>query len=158
MNIVVKPAKPADAETVAKLIGELLAEIMGATGSKEFNFNLIEAKASAEGYLRRNVYFAFIAWTDPGNEAVGVLSLYECHSLYAEGIFGTIAELFVRPAFRSQGIGQSLLKSARDFAATRDWKRIEVTTPPLPLFQRSLEFYAKQGFAITGGHKLKTLL
>jgi hypothetical protein len=33
-----------------------------------------------------------------------------------------------------------------------------VTTPPLPQFDRTLAFYAKQGFAITGGRKLKAVL
>ena len=158
MNIVVKLAYPTHAEWVAQLIGELLREIMDTLGSEEFKFNLIEAKARAADFLERNVYFAFIAWSDDGNQPIGVISLYECHSLYAGGVFGTIAELYVRPEFRSQGIGCSLLESAKDFGKSKSWKRLEVTTPPLPLFQRSLEFYEKQGFAVAGGHKLKSLL
>jgi len=42
--------------------------------------------------------------------------------------------------------------------ATRGWKRREVTTPPLPEFDRTLAFYPREGFAVTGGRTLKTLL
>jgi hypothetical protein len=38
------------------------------------------------------------------------------------------------------------------------WKRLEVTTPPLSLFERSLSFYTREGFSITGGRKLKLAL
>jgi GNAT superfamily N-acetyltransferase len=47
------------------------------------------------------------------------------------------------------------LEKAVEFADKRDWKRIEVTTPPLPEFERTLNFYQKNGFEISGGKKLK---
>ena len=143
---------------MAVLVGELLNEIMDAMGSKEFAFNQTDACLRAESCLRRKVCFAFIAWSLTGNHALGLIVLYESHALYAEGDFGTISEFYVRPTFRSQGIGQALLESARHFGRAKVWKRIEATTPPLPLFQRTLEFYEKQGFAVTGGRKLKSLL
>ncbi len=40
----------------------------------------------------------------------------------------------------------------------RGWKRLEVTTPPLPQFDNTLAFYRREGFAITGGRKLKRVL
>lgn len=156
MAIVIKPAEPGDAAVLAALAGELLQEIMDATGGADFHFDLEEAQARAEDFLRRKVYFAFIAWE--GAQAAGLICLYESRALYAEGDFGTIAELYVRPAWRSQGIGASLLDAARQFGASRAWKRLEVTTPPLPLFQRTLEFYQGHGFAVAGGRKLKSLL
>jgi len=42
--------------------------------------------------------------------------------------------------------------------ATLGWKRLEVTTPPLPQFDNTLAFYEREGFAITGGRKLKLAL
>jgi len=48
--------------------------------------------------------------------------------------------------------------AARAFGASKGWTRLEVTTPPLPAFERTLAFYEREGFAITGGRKLKTLL
>jgi hypothetical protein len=44
------------------------------------------------------------------------------------------------------------------FGKARGWKRLEVTTPPLPQFEKTLAFYEREGFAITGGRKLKVLL
>jgi GNAT superfamily N-acetyltransferase len=84
--------------------------------------------------------------------------LCESHALYAEGAFGTIPELYVRPEYRSQGLGRSLLSQAMAFGSSRGWKRLEVATPPLPEFDRTLAFYEREGFAVTGGRKLKLLL
>jgi GNAT superfamily N-acetyltransferase len=146
----------ADCAELAALLGELLHEIMAGVGSREFEFCLEETQARAEDFLRRGVYFPFIARQD--GVAVGFLGLYESHALYAEGDFGTIAELYVRPAYRSRGIGVALLAEARALGAVRGWKRLEVTAPPLPVFQRTLAFYERHGFAVAGGRKLKTLL
>ena len=35
-------------------------------------------------------------------------------------------------------------------------ERLEVTTPPLPEFERTLSFYETNNFEISGGRKLKT--
>jgi GNAT superfamily N-acetyltransferase len=51
-----------------------------------------------------------------------------------------------------------LLDAARQYAVQQGWKRIDVTTPPLPAFQSTLAFYEREGFTITGGRKLKTML
>lgn len=152
----IQAAQPADAPTVAVLVGELLQEIMATTGGTDFSFDWQEATARAEEMLKRHVYFAFIAWDDA--QPAGLACLYESHALYAGGSFGTLSELYVRPAGRSQGIGAALLDEARRFGAARGWQRLEVTTPPLPWFERALGFYERHGFAVTGGRKLKSLL
>jgi hypothetical protein len=51
-----------------------------------------------------------------------------------------------------------LLEQAVAFGASRGWTRVEVTTPPLPQFEKTLAFYEREGFAITGGRKLKRAL
>lgn len=158
MNIEILPAGLDDSDLVAGLVGELLSEIMDALGTEEFHFNREEAKARAEDFLRREVYFPFIAWRTEPRQAVGLICLYESHALYAEGDFGTIAELYVRPAFRSQKIGAALLDKAKALGQARAWTRLEVTTPPLPSFDKTLAFYQTQGFAVTGGRKLKSFL
>lgn len=50
------------------------------------------------------------------------------------------------------------MAEARALATTRDWRRLEVTTPPLPEFDRTLAFYEREGFSITGARKLKAAL
>ena len=139
------------------MVGELLNEIMGAIEIGAFNFSLDETTARAEDFIDREEYFVFVARSENAGP-VGFIALYESHALYAEGAFGTISELFVRPGFRSQRVGQHLIEQAKCFAISRSWKRLEVTTPPLPQFDNTLAFYEREGFAITGGRKLKFLL
>jgi len=150
-------SSPADAPEIAVMVGELLAEIMAAIGIQAFQFDLGETTTRLADFLQREKYFVFVARDDEG-QALGFLALYESFALYAEGAFGTIPELYVRPAFRSSHLGKDLLDHARMFAASRGWKRLEVTTPPLPQFDRTLAFYEREGFAITGGRKLKLAL
>ena len=44
---------------------------------------------------------------------------------------------------------------AKGIGRLKGWTRLEVTTPPLPEFDRTLAFYQQQGFSISGGRKLK---
>ncbi|HET19168.1 MAG TPA: N-acetyltransferase [Chromatiales bacterium] len=139
------------------MVGELLAEIMEAIGVQAFNFDLGETIGRLENFLSRGKYLVLVA-RDREHRALGFLTLYEGHALYAEGDFGIIAEFYVRPACRSAGVGHALADEARALARSMGWKRLEVTTPPLPQFDRTLAFYEREGFAITGGRKLKLAL
>ena len=113
--------------------------------------------ARLKDFIYREKYFVFVAQSE--NQAlVGFIALYENYALYAEGAFGTIPELFVRPGYRSQNVGQRLMEQAKTFGNSRGWKRLEVTTPPLPQFDKTIAFYEREGFAITGGRKLKVAL
>ena len=150
-------ATKSDAHEVAIMVGELLHEIMGIIGMQAFNFNLDETTTRLEDFIKREKYVVFIAQEEYANP-VGFVSLYEGYALYAEGAFGVIPELFVRPMFRSMDIGRLLILKAKSFGKLRDWKRLEVTTPPLPEFDRTLAFYEREGFTITGGRKLKVAL
>lgn len=145
-----------DASAVAEMLGDLLAEI-GTTigGANPFDFDLPTAEALLADFMAREKVFVFIA---RGDAVLGFIALHESHAVYAGGAFGTISELYVSPAARGGGIGRGLIDAARTIARERGWKRLEVTTPPLPQFQRTLDFYRRLGFAITGGRKLKTLL
>lgn len=136
------------------MVGELLDEIMNALGVRAFNFDLGETTARTREFLESGKYFVLLARA--GREEAALLTLYESYALYAEGAFGTIPELYVRPAYRSKGVGRRLVAAARELGAERGWKRLEVTTPPLPAFDRTLKFYERAGFSVTGGRKLKT--
>ena len=156
-NISIQRATINDALEVAVMVGELLNEIMSAIGVQAFNFSLDETTARLKGFIDREKYFVFVAQSENAGP-VGFIALYESHALYAEGAFGTIPELFVRPEFRSQDLGLRLVEQAKTFGSSRGWKRLEVTTPPLPQFDKTLTFYGREGFAITGGRKLKVVL
>ncbi len=156
MSIRITPAEPSDAPLVAGLVGELLQEIMAAIGTKVFAFSLAETETRARAWLTDGSYNVLIA--REGDSPTGFLALVECRALYAEGLFGIIPELYVRPGWRSRGAGRQLVAEAKQVARSKGWTRLEVTTPPLPQFDRTLAFYEQQGFGISGGRKMKVEL
>jgi len=153
----IRAATAEDAAAVAAMVDELLSEIMQTIGVQAFDVASAETAARLRHFIGTGRYAVFVA-IEGGRGPVGFIALYESCALYAGGVFGTIPELYVRPGFRSLGIGQGLLEAARQFGKSRGWTRLEVTTPPLPEFDRTLAFYEQEGFAVTGGRKMKTLL
>lgn len=154
--IQIEIAQPDDAEVISILVGELLDEIMLAVREKVFEFHQNETVVRARTWMTNGLYTVLLARA--AAVPVGFLALYESYALYTEGVYGTIPELYVRPAYRSRGIGASLLAEAKRVGELRSWRRLEVTTPPLPQFDRTLAFYERHGFAISGGRKLKVEL
>jgi len=156
-NFTIQRATASDAQEVAVMVGELLAEIMNAIGVQAFNFDFAETTSRLQDFLNREKYFVFVARSGSGKPA-GFIALYESYALYAEGAFGTIPELYVRPEYRANELGLRLVSHGKTFGSSRGWTRLEVTTPPLPQFDRTLAFYEREGFAISGGRKLKVSL
>jgi GNAT superfamily N-acetyltransferase len=152
-DITIQRATADDAQEIAALVGDLLAEIMNSIGVQAFNFDHDETTTRLKDFLDREKYVARV-----NRSLAGFIALYESYALYAEGAFGTIPELYVRPEYRSNNVGQRLVSQAKSFGVSRGWKRLEVTTPPLPQFDKTLSFYEREGFAITGGRKLKIAL
>lgn len=156
-NLTIQRATVSDAQKIAVMVGELLAEIMTAIDIRAFNFDLVATTSRLQDFISREKYFVFVARSTNGTPA-GFIALYESYALYAEGAFGTIPELYVRPEYRVNKLGMRFVSQAKSFGESRNWKRLEVTTPPLPQFDRTLAFYEREGFAISGGRKLKVLL
>lgn len=155
MNHYIRSAHPEDASVLAEMVGELLNEIMQAIHVQAFHFNHAETSHRVREFLEQRKYHVFIARDSASHHELGFIAMYESYALYAEGAFGAIPELYVKPEFRSCGIGKRLLEEAKAYAKNRGWKRLEVTTPPLPEFEKTLKFYEQEGFSITGGRKLK---
>ena len=137
------------------MVGELLSEIMEAIQEKTFNYDEGETENRAKALVEQGKYWVFLAEEQESASIIGFVSVYESYALYTEGPYGTIPELYVRPKWRSQNIGQRLLTQVMEFGKEKGWKRLEVTTPPLPQFERTLSFYEENGFEISGGRKLK---
>ena len=154
-RIIITPITSKHYPELSMMVGELLHEIMDMINEKTFNYNEKETEIRAKNLIERDKYWVFLAEAKESAEVVGFLSLYESYALYSEGPYGTIPELYVRPAWRSQHIGKSLLTKAREFSQAKGWGRLEVTTPPLPPFEKTLSFYQANGFEISGGRKLK---
>ena len=153
MSIRVTQAQPSDAPIVAELVGELLREIMTAIGTQAFEFSESATEERARQWTLDQTYIVLLAHDE--DSVVGCLTFTENRALYAEGAFGIIPEMYVRPAFRSRTVGAMLLAEAKQLARLRRWTRLEVMTPPLPQFDRTLAFYERQGFNMSGGRKMK---
>jgi GNAT superfamily N-acetyltransferase len=153
-DITIRKATADYTQSLAVLVGELLAEITHAIGHQAFNFNLEETFSRLKDFIDQEKYFVFAAFNN-NEDPIGIITLYEGYALYTEGIFGTIPELYVKPEYRSTGVGFQLVSQAKSFGQSKGWKRLEVSTPPLPQFEKTLAFYEREGFAITGGRKLK---
>jgi GNAT superfamily N-acetyltransferase len=155
MQLRIDHAVPDDAPVIAQMVGELLGEIMALAGTKTFGFHHDETEARARSWITDEKYRVLLAHDGVQPESLGFLALYESYALYTEGVYGTIPEFYVRPVHRSKGIGAALIGEARQFGQSKGWRRIEVTTPPLPQFDRTMAFYQREGFSISGGRKLK---
>ena len=155
MHIRIDHALPEDAPVVAQMVGELLREIMMLVETKTFGFHQEETETRARSWIMDGKYSVLLARERVQPEPLGFLALYESFALYTEGVYGTIPEFYIRPAHRSKGIGAALMGEARRLGQSRGWRRLEVTTPPLPQFDRTLAFYQREGFSISGGQKLK---
>lgn len=145
------------APEVAALVGALLGEIMQRSGNAAFNFDLAGTTVRLQDWLEQGQYTVLVA-RDSNNGVIGFAALTESRALYAEGMFGTLTELYVQPEHRSHGWGKRLLDAACAHGVARGWKRLEVTTPPLPYFSNTLAFYEREGFSVAGGKKLKRVL
>lgn len=147
----IRKAYKKDAQAVAKLLSQLGCEIKEKTGA------IINTdKALITTLFKNNLNTKFQGFVYEEDKKIkGVILFYYSFSLYAKGEFLTVTELFVQKEYRKQGVGKKLLDSIIDTIKNRSITRIELTTPPLPEFQKTLEFYLNSGFEITGGKKVK---
>ena len=91
------------------------------------------------------------------NETVAFFTLGESFSIFAHGKYGIINELWVNEKFRSKGVGKTVIQEILKIGSERNWKRIDVSAPPDEKWDRTFNFYIKNGFTLTG-RKLKVCL
>lgn len=156
MNVVVRHAYKHEAPAIARLTVALLREIMARTQARHFDVNATEIETLCARYLESGAYTVLIA--ELKSELIGFATLCESHALYAGGAFGIVQEFYVAPSYRSRALGRELLARARNEARNRGWKRLELCTPPLPAFERTVAFYEDNGFEVTGGRKMRCAL
>jgi GNAT superfamily N-acetyltransferase len=143
--IEIRRALAAERPIVLELVERLLAELE----EKPSEFAGIDrARVASELEAAADRFTAFLA-RDAGRD-IGVLTLTEHVAIYAGGRYGVIDELWVAPEHRSTGVGARLVEAARTHGAARGWRRLDVTAPPGPAWERSLRFYERLGFVFTG--------
>ncbi|GJL49811.1 MAG: acetyltransferase [Nitrospirales bacterium] len=157
-DVTIRQATGSDAYAIALMVHELLQEVMRETNVPSFDVNVDLMHTQARQYIESRRYVVFLAIFEGREEPLGLLSVCECCALYAGGAFGMIPECYVRTTFRSKGVGGKLIAAVKDYGKEKNWRRLEVTTPPLPTFQRTFRFYQQVGFDVSGGRKLKVSL
>lgn len=155
MSFTVTRAAPADALVIAAMVVVLTDEISVRVGDTSFNLNVHETSRRCGEMLVWGHYFVWLAWEN--DEPIGFIGLSESHALFAGGIMGTVQEFYVVPAARSKGVGAALLDAVKKFAAQRGMHRLEVCTPPVPVFDGNSTFYERHKFEVSGGQKMKFL-
>lgn len=153
MNLQFKIATTEYAHTIGEMVVELTTEISIMSEAKLFDINLNETVERCEFLMKAGHYHAILAFD--GTTPIGVTTLTETYALYAGGKIGVIQEFYIQPDYRSAGIGAKLIEKVKHFGEQRGWSCIELCTPPLPAFERTLAFYQANGLAPVGGRKMR---
>ena len=141
------------ADQVIDLVRKLAVELGGE--DDEFG-GLDKAKILADWEASQERFVAFVAIAENG-EVLGIITIAQSFAIYAGGCYGAINELYVPPKHRNRHVGKLLVETAKDYGRKRGWKRLDVTAPPSEMWQRTVNFYLREGFTHTGP-KLRFML
>jgi GNAT superfamily N-acetyltransferase len=142
-GVEIRAATQADSDTVCRMVFSLL----DAVDPGEYTLDML--RPATERVLREAAdVFAFLALDE--DRPVGVMVLNRSTAIFALGEFGEITELYVEPAHRSAGVGAALIEKAVAFGKSKGWSVLEVSAPELPKWQRSVDFYRRNGFEEIG--------
>ncbi|PKG84286.1 GNAT family N-acetyltransferase [Colwellia sp. 75C3] len=156
MNINFREATLKDSELIGSLVVELTAEICALTKAQHFDIDLNGTIQRCHELIRDGYYSAIIGTYE--NKTIAVVTMTETYVLYAGGKIGIIQEFYVSPEFRASGVGSMLIEQVQDYGKNHNWSCIELCTPPLPEFERTLNFYQKNGLIPVGGRKMRQAL
>jgi GNAT superfamily N-acetyltransferase len=142
-----------DYEILVTHIAHLYGELFGASSVPSE-----QATSDLQEQLRREApaHWAFVGERG-GTEPLVFATLAESFAVFAGGRYGIINELWVHQGSRSAGVGAEMIDHLAEFGRRRGWKRIDVSAPQDPKWDRSLQFYLARGFQQTG-RKLKLML
>lgn len=139
----IRRARELDSKRVSDMAWALLSELYPDLYSAE------QIQATVDHILSQSADVSvFLAESD--GEPVGLITLNRCKAIYALGEFGEISELYVDANSRSLGVGNMLINTAIEFATSEGWTMLEVGAPDVPKWQRTVDFYVKNGFVEVG--------
>lgn len=139
-------AMPDDSADVAALISRLLVELYPDSAD---TYRIDKLEPVTRQLLNSTNVFGFVA-ESPTGEILGVMMLNQCEAVYALGRFGEITELYVDEQHRSAGLGAALIRAGVELARARNWSMLEVGAPDVPRWQKTVEFYERNGFLSVG--------
>lgn len=153
MSIQFTIATDSDAEVIARFVIKLTEEICLKSNVKFFSINLEETVERCRKLIGDKNYGAIIGCM--ADQPIAISTFTESYALYAGGKIGVIPEFYVEPAYRSSGAGTKLISAVKDYGRNHGWSCIELCTPPLPEFERTLAFYESNGLTAVGGRKMR---
>jgi len=153
MNIYFKQATANHAEIIGAMVVELTREICNLTHTQHFAIDLQETIQQSAVLIEDGHYSAVVGFLD--GEAIALATMSQTYALYAGGKVAQVQEFYVAPEYRTTGIGSLLLEQVKEQARLRGCVCIELCTPPLPEFERSVTFYQKNGLKLVGGRKMR---
>lgn len=144
-------ATPEHSGEVANLVTKLLQALVGHKRDIDSEHLVsVSRKLLSEG----GGFHAFLYQIEC--TSIGVITVSQSAAIYAGGYYGVIEELYVKPEFRSKLIGKALLDKVVSFAREQGWPRLEVSTPEKQRWQRTIDFYRREGFVDNSiGERLK---
>lgn len=156
MSITFRQASAQDANTIATMVVDLTKEICLLTDMQHFDIDLESTKERCSTLIDEGHYAGIIAETE--GKVIAIVTITETYALYAGGKIGAIQEFYVEPKFRASGVGSLLIEQVQQYGKQQAWSCIELCTPPLPAFERTLNFYQKNGLVPVGGRKMRQSL
>ena len=156
MDIHFRVATIKDAEIIGTLVVELTNEICKLTKASHFDIDLNGTIQQCIELIHKGHYCAIIG--EYNNKPIAVVTMTETYALYVKGKIGVIQEFYISPNFRASGIGSLLIEQVKMHGKNNDWSCIELCTPPLPEFERTLNFYQSNGLKPVGGRKMRQSL
>lgn len=156
MNINFKEAELNDSAVIGALVVALTIEISEVTNTQHFDISLDNTIQRCHELMSDGHYSAIIGVCE--GDTIAVVTMTETYALYAGGKIGVIQEFYVAPEFRASGVGSMLLERVQGYGRNHHWSCIELCTPPLPEFERTLSFYQKNGLNAVGGRKMRQTL
>ncbi|WP_158606413.1 GNAT family N-acetyltransferase [Paenibacillus ginsengarvi] len=132
------------------MVAKLLTELRGSSVEEHSLTSVVMECMTTDSYI------AFLAFSE-NKECIGIISVSQVRAVYAGGLIGIIQELYVQPEMRSMHIGHKLVKTVVDYGVSRQWKRIEVGAPNQSNWQKTFDFYVREGFSAIGP-RLKKIL
>lgn len=156
MNINFRKATVHDVQVIGALVVALTNEISELTNAKHFSINLDDTIQRCRELITDGHYTVIIGEFE--KKGIAIATLTETYALYVGGKIGVIQEFYITPEFRASGVGSMLIEQVKFYGQRQNWSSIELCTPPLPEFERTLNFYQKNGLIPVGGRKMRQAL
>lgn len=153
MDVKFTMATAREATVIANFVIKLTEEICLKTNTQLFSIDMDETVDRCRKLISDKNYGAIIGYM--AERPIAMSTFTESYALYAGGKIGVIPEFYVDPAYRSSGVGAKLISAVKDYGHNHGWSCIELCTPPLPEFERTLGFYQNNGLIAVGGRKMR---